>query len=93
MTTPMTGGCACGAIRYEYSGDPITGLIATAGTASRRLEVRMARCLLYTKNLFVYSAANQSITKKHRTQGIQYIEDSALSADHPYACLNLSVPS
>lgn len=26
MTTPITGGCACGAIRYEINADPIIGV-------------------------------------------------------------------
>ena len=36
MANPVTGGCACGAIRYEYSGEPILSLHCYCRDCQRR---------------------------------------------------------
>lgn len=58
MNTPYTGGCACGAIRYEISGDPLVCVDCQCRDCSRESGTGHASHLIFErKNVSLTGAA------------------------------------
>ena len=62
MPQKLSGGCACGAIRYECDADPVIMINVTVGTAKRRAAALTLLSLWCRKVLFRF--AESRVTTK-----------------------------
>lgn len=55
MATTITGGCMCGAVRYESHGDPVVGAMCYCRDCQRSSGTAMASVLLVPKATFKFT--------------------------------------
>lgn len=55
MATAITGGCMCGAVRYESSGDPVVGAMCYCRDCQHSSGTAMASLLIVPKAAFKFT--------------------------------------
>ena len=66
MPTPFTGGCACGAIRYECSADPILSLNCHCRDCQRASGSPFATVLLVPQDAVKITGAVKMVRREGR---------------------------